>query len=219
MSWGPPLAASMLAAAGLIAALALPPSFLAVLGTYLVLTSAYSFVVKSRLMADVLLLAGLYTIRIFAGGVVADIPISEWMIGFSIFLFLSLAFVKRYVELDRALGNEAEPEAKLKGRGYRPSDIGMIESLGPTSGYLAVLVLALYIQSDAVQQLYRSPQWLWPINLVLIYWISRVWFLARRRELPGDPVIFALRDRHSLVLGVVVVLSLVAGTFLPPYSN
>src|SRR5690606_22486179 len=109
-------------------------------------------------------------------------------------------------------------EARLRGRGYRPSDLGMIESLGPAAGYLAVLVLALYIQSDAVQGLYRSPGWLWTIDLALIYWISRLWFLARRGELPGDPVVFALRDRHSLVLGALVALSLVAGALLPPLS-
>lgn len=216
LSWGLPMAVAALLVAFAISILTLPMAFVVTLGLYLGLTTAYSFAIKSRLMVDVLLLAGLYSIRIFAGGAATGIPISEWLIGFSMFLFLSLAFVKRYVELDRALGApDVRTTANLKGRGYRPSDIGMIESIGPTSGYLAVLVLALYIQSDDVQQLYRSPDWLWPICLVLVYWISRIWFLAKRGELPGDPVLFALKDRHSLVLGVIVVLCLLAGILLP----
>jgi len=216
LSWGPPLVLILLAVAFTVATLALPLAFQVVLAAYLALTLSYSFIIKSRLMADVLVLAGLYTIRIFAGGVATGIPISEWLIGFSMFLFLSLAFVKRYVELDQTgLDINTDATLKLQGRGYRPSDIGLIETLGPTTGYLAVLVLALYIQSDAVQQFYRSPEWLWPIGLVLLYWISRIWFLAKRGELPGDPVVFALKDRHSLVIGLITVLCLFAGALLP----
>lgn len=219
LSWGPPMAVACLAVAFGLSIATLPAAFVATLALYLALTTAYSFVIKSRLMVDVLLLAGLYSIRIFAGGTATGIPISEWLIGFSMFLFLSLAFVKRYVELDRALSSpETRATVNLKGRGYRPSDISMIESVGPTSGYLAILVLALYIQSAEVQQLYKNPNWLWPICLVLVYWISRIWFLAKRGELPGDPVVFALKDRHSLILGVVVVCCLAAGILIAPGS-
>lgn len=219
LSWGPPIAFACLVIAFGLSIATLPAAFVATLALYLVLTTAYSFVIKSRLMADVLLLAGLYSIRIFAGGTATGIPISEWLIGFSMFLFLSLAFVKRYIELDRAPSvPETQGSVNLKGRGYRPSDISMIESVGPTSGYLAILVLALYIQSAEVQQLYQNPSWLWPICLVLVYWISRIWFLAKRGELPGDPVIFALKDRHSLVLGVIVVCCLAAGILIAPGS-
>jgi 4-hydroxybenzoate polyprenyltransferase len=211
-AWGPPMAVALLAMAFALAALTLPSGFLAVLAGYFVLTTLYSLVIKSRLMVDVLALALLYSVRILAGGVATGISISEWLIGFSMFLFLSLAFVKRYTELHRAI--EAGRMEKLRGRGYRPCDIGMIESLGATSGYLAVLVLALYIQSDAVQSLYRAPNWLWGISLVLVYWISRIWFLAKRGELPGDPVAFALRDPNSLAGGVIVAFCLAAGVWL-----
>lgn len=213
LAWGPPMALGLLLLAFGVAATSLPPGFLVVLLGYLLLTTLYSLFIKSRLMVDVLALALLYSVRIFAGGVATTIPISEWLIGFSMFFFLSLAFVKRYTELHRAI--ESGNPRKLRGRGYQPTDIGMIASLGSASGYLAVLVLALYIQSDAVRPLYKSPNWLWGICLVLIYWISRIWFLANRGELPGDPVSFALRDRHSLATGVVAALCLAAGAWLP----
>ncbi|MBY0398111.1 MAG: UbiA family prenyltransferase, partial [Thermoleophilia bacterium] len=202
LAWGPPMAVGLLLAALGLSAAVLPARFLAVLAAYLVITTLYSLVIKSRLMVDVLTLALLYALRILAGGVATSISISEWLIGFSLFFFLSLAFVKRHSELHRAIsvGNME----KLQGRGYRPGDIGLIESLGGASGYLAVLVLALYIQSDVVQSIYRSPEWLWGISLVLIYWISRIWFLTKRGELPGDPVSFALRDRHSQGAGLIV---------------
>ncbi|MGE3819425.1 MAG: UbiA family prenyltransferase [Isosphaeraceae bacterium] len=210
---GPPMALGLLLGSFGLAAATLPAEFLVVLAGYLLLTTLYSLVIKSRLMVDVLALALLYSVRIFAGGIATAIPISEWLIGFSTFFFLSLAFVKRYTELHRAI--ESGKLEKLRGRGYRPSDIGLVETLGATSGYLAVLVLALYIQSEAVRPLYRSPNWLWGICLVLVYWISRVWFLAKRGELPGDPVSFALRDRHSLASGAIVALCLAAGAWLP----
>jgi 4-hydroxybenzoate polyprenyltransferase len=214
LSWGPPMVAGLLVAAFGAAAALLPATFLVVLASYLTLTTLYSLAIKSRLMVDVLALAGLYSLRIFAGGVAAGIAISGWLIGFSTFFFLSLAFAKRYIELDRAI--EAGRLEKLEGRGYWPSDIGMIETLGATSGYLSVLVLALYIQDEHVQRLYRNSPMLWLIALALIYWISRVWFLAKRRQLPGDPVVFALQDWRSLVVGVLVAAVLAAAALLPP---
>jgi 4-hydroxybenzoate polyprenyltransferase len=201
LSWGPPMIAALLLTSFAIAGLALPLPFLAVLSLYLGLTTLYSLVIKSRLMVDVLTLASLYSLRIFAGGVATKIVISEWLIGFSMFFFLSLAFAKRYIELDRAI--QAGKTEKIKGRGYRPGDLSLVESFGATTGYLSALVLALYIRSDEVRHLYRRPEWLWLIVLTIVYWISRIWFLAKRRELPGDPVVFALKDRHSLVIGVV----------------
>ena len=213
LSWGPPMMAVLLASSFAIAGLMLPLSFLAVLSLYLVLTTLYSFIIKSRLMVDVLTLASLYSLRIFAGGVATNIVISEWLIGFSMFFFLSLAFAKRFIELDRAI--QAGKPDRIKGRGYVPGDLGLVESFGATSGYLSVLVLSLYIRSDEVRPLYTRPELLWLIVLGMIYWISRVWFLAKRRELPGDPVVFALRDRHSWIIGIMSTAVLAAAALWP----
>jgi 4-hydroxybenzoate polyprenyltransferase/phosphoserine phosphatase len=213
LAWGPPMVAVLLTVSFAIAAMALPLGFLAVLSLYLILTTLYSLVFKSRLMVDVLVLALLYSLRIFAGGVATEIVISEWLIGFSMFFFLSLAFVKRFIELDRTI--QAGKTQRLKGRGYLPGDIGLIESFGTISGYLSSLVLALYVHSNEVRRLYSRPELLWLLVLGLIYWISRVWFLAKRRELPGDPVLFAVRDRQSLALGILSAAALAAAAFWP----
>jgi 4-hydroxybenzoate polyprenyltransferase len=191
----------------------LPLPFLGVLSLYLALTTLYSFVIKSRLMVDVLALASLYSMRIFAGGVATGIVISEWLMVFSTFFFLSLAFAKRFIELDRAI--EVGKLGLLKGRGYRASDISLVESFGSTSGYLSALVLALYIRSDEVRPLYHRPELLWLIVLCLIYWISRIWFLAKRHEMPDDPVVFALKDGHSLIIGLISGVALAAATLWP----
>jgi 4-hydroxybenzoate polyprenyltransferase/phosphoserine phosphatase len=213
LGWGPPMSAALLAAGLLLAWVTLPPIFLVVLAIYAAATLAYSFYIKSRLMADVLLLAILYAMRVFAGNAATSIPISEWLLGFSLFFFLSLAFVKRYVELDQF--ESFDPKRTLKGRGYRPVDLGLVETLGVCSGYLSLVILALYIKSDEVQLVYHRPDVLWGVCLILIYWISRLWFLAKRKELSGDPVVFAVRDRHSVVLGFLTVVIVVTGALLP----
>ena len=201
LAWGPPMVAVLLTVSFAIAGMALPLGFLAVMSLYLALTTLYTFVIKSHLMVDVLALAILYSLRILAGGAATDIVISEWLIVFSMFFFLSLAFAKRFIELDRTI--QAGKTERLKGRGYLPGDIDLIQSFGTISGYLSALTLALYVRSNEVRLLYSRPELLWVIVLGLIYWISRIWFLAKRRELPGDPVVFALRDRHSLALGII----------------
>jgi len=211
--WGPWMSAAMLFASGLISWIALPPRFLFVLVIYVVITLAYSFGLKSRLMVDVIVLANLYGMRLLAGNVATGIPISEWLLSFSLFFFLSLAFVKRYIELDRSNG-PTRPE-KIKGRGYRPSDLSVVENFGQCSGYIAMLILALYIKSAEVQEVYRRPDLLWAVCTVLIYWISRVWFLAKRGELSGDPVDFATSDTHSLVSTIVVAAIILCAAFLP----
>ena len=132
------------------------------------------------------MLAGLYTIRVLAGGMATGIVVSEWLMAFSMFLFVSLAFAKRYAELERLL--RANEEA-ASGRGYRVSDIGLIESMGPASGYIAVLVLALYVNGEQMKTLYRNPWPLWLVCPVLMYWISRVWIKAKRGELSEDPIV------------------------------
>jgi 4-hydroxybenzoate polyprenyltransferase len=200
--WGLGLAIGLLMPAFALALLTLPIGFAGALGVYFAATCLYSFHAKRIAMLDVLLLAGVYTIRVIAGGLATGIVVSEWLMAFSMFLFVSLAFAKRYAELERLL---REGEAGASGRGYCVGDIGLIESMGPASGYIAVLVLALYVNGEQMKTLYRSPWPLWLVCPVLMYWIGRLWFKAKRGELNEDPIVFALRDRVSLALGVAIL--------------
>ncbi|MGA2499893.1 MAG: UbiA family prenyltransferase [Tepidisphaeraceae bacterium] len=177
------------------------------LGAYLIITLAYSLDLKRRLLVDVITLAWLYTLRLIAGGLAAPVEVSPWLLALSMFLFLSLAFAKRYSELLQQDGGGEQ----LKGRNYTPSDLGIIESVGPASGYMAVLVLTLYINGGTKHDLYRHPQFLWMICPVFLYWITRVWFLARRKVLLEDPLLFALRDSRSwIAMGITLVLAWLA---------
>ncbi len=178
----------------------LPWQFNAIFATYFALTNLYSFWLKRKIMIDVLLLASLYTLRVLAGGAAAGVPVSHWFLAFSVFLFSSLAFAKRYAELARLAD---ESRQRPHGRGYQVDDLHVLMSIGPTNGYLAVLVFALYINSDIVGSLYPNVQVLWLICPLLLYWIGRLWMLAQRRILDEDPVVFAIRDRVSLAIGAV----------------
>ncbi len=200
--WGPPLAAG-LTLVGIGLSLWLPPVFTATLVGYMILTSLYSFWLKRKLIIDVLMLAGLYTLRIIAGGQATGTEVSEWLMAFSVFLFTSLAFAKRHAELGRLA---SEGHTRPNGRGYMVEDLGLIESIGPASGYIAVLVMALYINSDRMKHIYANPWALWMICPLLMYWITRLWFVTRRGKLSEDPVIYAIRDRTSQLTGVAVVL-------------
>lgn len=189
------------------AAWALGPRFTLVLLGYLLLTLAYSLYLKQIAMLDVIVLAALYTTRIIAGAVAVGIGLSFWLLAFSMFLFLSLAILKRYTELgvQREAGN-----AQVHGRGYATSDYELLASLGGASGYLSVLVLALYINSTASELLYRNPKLLWLLCPLLLYWISRAWIVAHRGAMHDDPVVFAATDNVSrivLVLGAVIAIA------------
>jgi len=138
------------------------------------------------------------------------------LMAFSMFLFVSLAFAKRYAELERLSRTN---EATACGRGYRVPDIGLIESTGPASGYIAVLVLALYVNGQQMKSLYANPWPLWLLCPVLMYWISRVWIKAKRGELSEDPIVFALRDRVSICLGVIVAALLVVASVLRTWES
>ncbi|WP_414450696.1 UbiA family prenyltransferase [Burkholderia sp. 22PA0099] len=194
------LAPLLLAAAAGIAWLALPIRFVGVLGGYYVLTLAYSLFLKKQAMVDVVVLAGLYTARIIAGAAAVSVPLTFWLLGFSMFIFLSLALAKRYAELHAMQARGVE---KTRGRGYLASDLPLISSLGTSSGYLAVLVLALYIQDARTAELYRSPQTIWLACPLLLYWISRMWMVSHRGQMHHDPIVFAARDRVSLVIAVL----------------
>lgn len=178
----------------------LPPEFAAYLLVYTVLTLAYSFDLKRRLLVDVLSLAVLYTLRILAGGAAVGVVVSEWLLMFSLFVFISLAFLKRAIEL-----KDSEGGARIPGRAYSVADLETVRIIGVSSGLISVLVLSLYIASPAVTQLYRSPQILWLVCPLLIYWIARIWFLAARGEVHHDPVVFALLDWHSYGVGACVL--------------
>ncbi len=188
-----------------IAALMTPVAFIAHLVAYLVLTHVYTLYAKRLLLIDVLVLAGLYTLRLLAGGAAVGITLTPWLLAFSLFFFLDLAFVKRYGELQRFVrAGAGDP----KGRAYRGDDLDLVMMLGTTSAYLSVLVLCLYINSERVGRQYLHESALWFLVPLLLYWVSRIWFLARRGELPGDPVAFALRDRVSFAVGALMALVL-----------
>jgi 4-hydroxybenzoate polyprenyltransferase/phosphoserine phosphatase len=184
-------------------------TFLPWLLFYFVLTCAYSWGLKRLILVDCLTLAMLYTLRIVAGAAAASMVLSFWLLAFSVFLFLSLAFVKRYAELQVQLLNSKE---KVHGRGYYTSDAPLVQMLGITSGYAAVLVLALYLNSDAVVRLYRTPELVWGAVPVMLFWVSWIWMRAHRGEMHDDPLIFALKDKASLLAGVAFAAVLAMGT-------
>ena len=192
-----------------VLALFLPPAFLAVLAAYYATTLAYSLVLKRKMIVDVMVLGGLYTLRVIAGAAAVAIPVSTWLLAFSMFLFLCLALMKRITELiaRRRTGKGSPP-----GRGYRLDDLPMISALAGAAGYVAVLVLALYINSPDVAVLYPRPGALWAVCLLLLYWVSRALMVAHRGTMSDDPVVFAVKDRVSLLTGGLVVLFVLLGT-------
>lgn len=186
--------------AGAVVAAFLPPPFWIALAVYAILTVAYSWRLKQLLVVDVVVLAGLYTLRLIAGSLAAEVEMSFWLSAFSLFIFSSLALAKRHTELGMWA---AENQQKVAGRGYLVDDRAQVGSLGAAAGYVAVLVLALYIHSDDVRRLYERPTVLWGVLPLLLYWINRVWVLAARGTLHDDPIVFALRDRASWVVAVL----------------
>ena len=193
---------------GMGISLALSPQFLGVLIGYFVVTLAYSLRLKEVALADVLILAFLYAWRVFAGAVAVDIHLSSWFLAFFGFVFFSLALVKRVSELILTKKTSAKENSR---RGYRVEDLNLLVSFGTASGYLAVLVLALYANSAPVRLSYPRPDVLWFACPFLLYWISRMWLKAHRGEMPSDPLVYSLKDRASyMILGVMAVIWLVA---------
>lgn len=181
----------------------LPPAFAAWLLVYLAVTFAYSLYLKRIPLLDVLVLSGLYTLRLLAGGAATGTPISQWLAGFSVFLFFSLALVKRFAELQNLRSAGSPPR---NGRGYLMADIEQLRALGTASSYAAVVIFALYINGHDVTVLYQRPARLWLAVPLLLLWVSRVWLLASRGELNEDPVVFAFTDRMSLLIGALIAL-------------
>lgn len=190
-----------------LAFLAAGVAFTVVLAAYTVLTLLYTFRLKRVPFVDVLALAMLYTVRVIAGGLATGIAVSSWLLAISLFVFLSLALVKRCAELEFLQFEGVEPS----GRGYRMSDLSYLVSMGISSGFVAVLVLALYVDSQNGSMLYREPKFLWGICPIFLYWLMRIWILTSRREMIDDPVHFAIHDRVSwMVLFCMVFLAALA---------
>ena len=185
-------------------------AFLAMLFGYFCLTLAYSFGLKRLVLIDCITLAMLYTTRVIAGGLAVDIGLSFWLLTFSIFLFLNLAFVKRYAELFAVAKTDKK---KAHGRAYLVSDLPLLQTFGVSSGYTAVLILALYLNSDTVRMLYQQPSFLWLTLPILIFWTSWLWMKAHRGQMHDDPVMFAVRDRASLASGAAFALVLFLASF------
>ncbi len=204
LSWGIAMIPVLLLIAFSIAAL-VNTGFMLVLLCYLLLTTAYSLFLKPIVLLDVLALTSLYTLRIIAGAIAVSVPLSYWLLAFSMFIFLSLALSKRFSELYNLKQN---PQGKQTARGYHTEDLPVVSLFGISSGYLSVLVMVLYIHDLQADSLYDHPAWLWPVAVAVMYWISRLWLLAHRGELHEDPVLFAIHDRTSYVVALLVAASL-----------
>ena len=194
-------ASGLMMLAGLVGAFLLKPAFAAVLVGYVIVTLSYSLHFKRVPLADIFLLAFLYLSRVIAGLVVSDAKVSFWLFSFTFLLFLSLAAVKRFVEVART----EDGGVLIPGRGYFSGDLQLLSELGTSTGIASVVVLGLYSNSEQVVALYRSPEWFWGVCLVAFYWICRTWMLTRRGEMHDDPVVFALKDRTTWCLGLIAV--------------
>lgn len=193
--------AALLFAGGLgLSANCLPLTFLGLMAVYLVANLAYSSRFKQVPVLDVLMLSCMYALRLEAGAVAAGVLLSDWFLTFSLFFFTSLAFAKRFTELRRL---QVAGGSSAAGRGYEVGDIRLLEMLGSASGYVSVLVLALYMNSDQMRSLYGESRILWLVCPIVLFWITRLWLLANRGQIDDDPVVFTLRDRTSLALGLV----------------
>lgn len=201
---------TLLLSASAVLAYYIEPVFLFALGVYIVVTLAYSLILKRLQTVDIITLASLYTLRIVAGGMAVGIWPSFWLLAFSMFLFLCLALIKRISEI---LKTDAGGEVKkLSGRGYYTSDIQILTSLASSSGLLAILVFAMYLNSEEVVVLYQMPYLLWMVCPVLLYWIVRILIMSSRGQIDEDPIVFALKDRRSwlvgFIIGVILLLSI-----------
>jgi 4-hydroxybenzoate polyprenyltransferase len=199
--------APLLLTASLAAALALAPAFCALLAGYFAVSLGYSLYFKRFVLLDAFLLSGLYMLRIVAGHLVTGVAFSVWLLSFAFFLFLSLAFSKRWMEL---LG--MREGAAVAGRGYQAADAAQVNLFGVSSAFLSTVVFILYLQGERVKELYRTPELLWFLAPVYLYWVSRVWILSGRGRTGEDPVLMVLTDRASYLVALVAGLILMAAS-------
>jgi len=179
--------------------------FVSVLIVYLILTTAYSLFLKPIALLDVITLTSLYTIRIIAGAIAINVPLSHWLLAFSMFIFLSLALIKRFSELKNLV---QQGETTSIARGYHVDDLPAVSLFGISSGYISVLVLVFYTHDLQAGNLYNNPDWLWFVAVAVLYWISHMWLLAFRGQMNEDPVLFAIHDKCSYVVSLFVAISL-----------
>jgi len=201
------LTVPLLLVAGLAIGAAVSWPFLAVLAGYLALTTSYSFWLKRKMLIDVVVLALLYTVRVVGGAVAIGVELSPWLLAFSMFIFTALALMKRYIELAARLdANLADPS----NRNYRIGDLDVVMALAAAAGFNAVTVLALYISSDKVGELYSRPHVLWAVCPLLMYWIGRALMMAHRRLVDDDPIVFAIKDRVSRYVIACILIAAAA---------
>lgn len=212
--WAGVLVIPILLAASLCIGVLLGGQFLLWLGTYFAITCAYSWILKRLVLIDCLILAMLYTLRIVIGTVVSGHEISFWLLAFSIFIFLSLAFAKRYAEI---IVQSGDTDEVLGRRGYQQSDGMLIQIMGIVSGYVSVLVFALYINSDDVVEIYRMPTLVWGAIPLTIFWISWIWLQTSKGKMHEDPIIYSIHDKVSLVSGLLLALVLLMGAVGLPW--
>jgi 4-hydroxybenzoate polyprenyltransferase len=175
-------------------------SFLIVLGFYLLVTTVYTFLLKSIVIVDCFCLGALYTTRVFAGALAVNIPLSFWFLAFSFFIFLSLAFLKRHAEIIEAQSTIVKT---IRGRGYIASDKSLVEIFGICSGFVGVLIFALYINTQKVIETYVFPEFLWLSVTLILLWICRIWMISHRGEMHHDPIVFAIKDKGSVLIGLL----------------
>ncbi|HVY88477.1 MAG TPA: UbiA family prenyltransferase [Hyphomonadaceae bacterium] len=214
--WQGFVAAPAMILAGFAGGLMLSPAFAVTMLSYLTVTLTYSLKLKRMAMLDTMALAFLYTLRLVMGGVLAGVGLSQWLVIFSMFLFVSLSLAKRHVEVIR----RAEAgERRLVHRGYRAEDAGVTLGLGLATATASPLILVLYIIEAAwPSQVYSFPPALWVAPVVLSMWLMRLWLLANRGELDDDPVVFAIKDRQSLAMGAAIAMGFGAAAFAPANS-
>ncbi len=197
------LLAPLLFVVSFLVAYVVSPAFSFILALYLCLTTAYSYRLKAYALIDIIVLAFLYTMRIVAGGVVSEVHLSQWLLALSMFIFFSLACVKRFSEL---IVLQQRNESKTWGRGYSVGDLEQVAAFGTSSAYIAVLVLALYVSSKEISALYTTPEVVYLACPLLLYWVSRIWLLARRGLVHDDPLVFALRDKVTYAIAMIGLL-------------
>ena len=186
---------------GFALSLLLPLPFQLILLLYALTTLAYTFLIKSMVLVDVIALAAMFTLRIFAGASAIQVPVSHWLLAFSMFIFLSLAFLKRYAELHNLKNTERRT---TPGRGYLVDDLESMATFGVSAGCIAVLVLALFVSNPEVLRSYERPELLWLLCPIIFYWICRMWLFAKRGLMREDPILFAFKDRASYLVGILV---------------
>lgn len=208
--WGVVGALALPITAFAISILFMPTIFVAVLAFYYLLTNGYSFFIKAISTADVMTLAILYTLRVIAGGAATGIALSSWLMAFSVFIFVSLAYLKRYIEIS----DLKDEDDKAQGRGYTYADRETMFSLGTSTITAAVVILALYVNSEEVVRELNTPEFLWGLCLLVLYWGNRIWVGARRGKITDDPVVFAIKDKVSRLIGLAFIGLVLAATFV-----